>query len=935
VNFKRILSVLFIICFIISIDPIYSMPGDSASSPSGPFFPGDSYSGKLPKPSDYLGFPLGSRPVDHTWMAGYMALVAQMSPRIELFEYGETYEKRKLYYLIISSEKNIANIEMIKTAHEKVSDPRLLKPGENIDRIIGDLPAIFWAGYSIHGNELSSTDAALGVIYQLADGTDETTMNLLDKLVIVLDPLQNPDGRERSLDELWKFSGEVPNYDLQSLEHQGMWPGGRGNHYFIDLNRDMFTLVHPETRGKIKVCLEWKPQVMIDSHEMGSLDSYLFSPGRAPFNPHMPQSIYHWWKVFSEDHASAFDRYGWSYYTRSWNDEWFPGYTSQWGIFSGMVSILYEQAAVDGTIVKLKTGDIRPYSESVHHHIISTLANMSTAAQNRLELLKSYHENRKDAVANKVNSIGQTFIVDPSQNPDRVKNLINTAISQGIEVKRADAGFTATQMKNEYGNKGSKKFPAGTYLIDFSQPLRYLIQTILDYDVRMPNSTLLEERRSIEKGWGSRMYEVSAWSLPLAYGLETYISDNKVNVQTTMVAEMPVNDGSIAVDDPAFGYIIDYKDDAATYLLADAFSEGLKVRTATYPIMVDGHEFSRGSLLFVKKENPDDLFDKLKSYSGKYGADIVGVNTALSTEGPDLGGNDLRLLREPSIAVLAGSGISSSRYGAIWHMLDYEYRMRIASLNIQGLGGIDLKKYNVIIVPHSWYIRSALNKHNLEKLKKWVKDGGTLIAMGSAATFFADSTSGLSQVRLRSQSLEKLGDYDYAVSLEVSADEIKIDSLKIWEGTGSLAKSDSKEDKKEKQSKEDLKRFDDFARKFAPGGAIMNCRIDTTKWLSYGLGESLPVLMDTRSAFMSKPPVNTVARFTGENNLRLSGLLWPEAKTRWANSAYCTQERVGSGQIVLFAGEPNMRSFFYGSKRLFVNAILLGPGMGVRWPAPY
>jgi len=650
----------------------------------------------------------------------------------------------------------------------------------------------------------------------------------------------------------------------------------------------------------------------------------------------MPESIYKWWKVFSEDHSRAFDKYGWSYYTRSWNDEWFPGYTSQWGIFSGMVSILYEQAAVDGSIVKLKTGDIRPYSESVHHHVVSSFTNMMTAVKNRVEILRSYHNNRKEAVENKRNSIGSTFIVDPSQNPHRVNKLIDMLTMQGIEVKTAETDFTGNGLANEYGAVKSKKFPKGTYLVDFAQPSRYLIQTILDYDVRMPNSTLMKERRSIEKGWGSRMYEVSAWSLPLAYGLDTYISKNRISVKTALVTGTHVNNGLITNENPAFGFMVDYSDDAATYLLADALTDELKVRIATYPVSVDGRSFSRGSILFVKKENPDDLADKLKGYSEKHGVSVVGLNTALATDGPDLGGREIRLITEPKIAILAGPGISSSRYGNIWHMLDYEFNLRIASLNTSNFGRFDLNKYNVLVIPDSWDIRSVLGDHAVSKLKKWVNDGGTLIAIGNAAAFCADSSSGLSKTRLRSQTLDKLDDYNYAVSLESAADNVKIDSLYVWEGSKTKDANNNKDKKKkEKPSKDDLKRQDDFARRLAPGGAIMQCSVDTTTWLSFGLGETLPVLMDSRSAFLSKPPVSTIARFADENNLRISGLLWPEAKNRWAKTAYCTREGMGRGQVVLFANDPNMRSFFYGSKRLLINALLLGPGMGVRWPTPY
>ncbi|MEE8417248.1 MAG: M14 family metallopeptidase, partial [candidate division Zixibacteria bacterium] len=454
---------------------------------------------------------------------------------------------------------------------ELISDPRKLKSKSEADRLFADLPAVVWAGYGIHGDELSSTDAAIAVAYQLVAGADDDSRFLLDNLVVVIDPMQNPDGRERFLTQVRQFSGRIPNPDLQSVQHTGVWPSGRGNHYFIDLNRDMFTLVHPETRGKISVCMEWRPQLMIDSHEMGALSTYLFSPPREPFNPHWPSNTRKWWDIFAADQAKAFDQYGWSYFTREWNEELFPGYTSSWGIFLGMVGILYEQAGVDGTLVKRKTGEILTFAESVHHHIVSSMANLKTAAVKRKELLRHYHDARRVAVENKENSIGGSFMVDPAQNSYKVNRFIETLLLQGIEIKKAESDFNVTGLYNENGPSRGREFSAGTYIIDFAQPSRNLLQVLLDYDIRISNKALFEERRSIEKNWGSRMYEVSAWNLPLAFGLESYISNKKVSVSSVIVSEITKSSGTVSAGDPLYGYMVHYTDDAATYFLAEAF----------------------------------------------------------------------------------------------------------------------------------------------------------------------------------------------------------------------------------------------------------------------------------------------------------------------------------------------------------------------------
>ena len=930
-------SVIIMVMFLAFAGEITASP-DPASSPSGQYFPSDNYNPSIPKPSEYLGYPLGSKPASHAEISGYLRLLSDSSPRAKLTVYGKTYEGRELYILLVSSESNMARIDEIKTTIGKIADPRKMEPGENIDKIISGLPAIAWAGYSVHGDELSSSDAALAVAYQLVAGADDGTKKILDNLVVLIDPLQNPDGRERFLAQVRSFSSEVSNTDLQGINHTGVWPWGRGNHYLIDLNRDNFTLVYPETRGKVGVWVEWHPQLMIDSHEMGALSNYLFSPPRAPFNPRWPGDIRKWWDRFASAQAKAFDRYSWSYFTRDWNEEWFPGYSSSWGIFLGAVGILYEQAGVDGAQVKQSTGKILTYSETVHHHLISTISNLTTAAGSKDELLKSYYDVHRSAIANKENSLGRAMIIDRFQNPGRVDLFVETLRRQGIEIRKADKEFSASGLRNERGVAPARRFPAGSYIIDFPQPSRYLLQVLVDYDIRMPNGFLAEQRRYLEKGWGTRMYDVSAWSLPLAFGLETYISGDKIDVSSSAVAKIEKSAGGIAGDDPLYGFMVDNSDDAVMNLLAEALDKDLKVRITGKPLKIENLSFKRGSLLFIKKENPDSLKALLAKFSDKYGLKVYGINTALASDGPDLGGEELNLLVKPKIAILTGSSVSTSSFGAYWHLFDRQMGIRVTPINIDRMGYVDLSLYNVLIFPSPWagtyMLKSILGDGGISRLRGWVEDGGTLVVMESAAEFCADSTVNISDVRLRNQVLNKLDEYEYAVMREVSSDNVIIDSLKIWESK-EPPKEKTKEENAQKPGQEELARQDEFAQKFSPDGVIFDCKIDTTQWLSYGLGESLPVILFGSSVYLTKPPVSTVARLKGEKELRLSGLTWPETRARWANSAYCTRESKGRGQVILFASDPFLRSYFHGSNRLLLNAVLLGPGLGTHQPLPY
>lgn len=930
-------AILFTIFALVAYSFVISNAGvDPASSPSGQYFESGGYDASIPAPSEFLGFPLGSKPANHAQFGGYLKLLSDSSPRAELHTYGYTYENHELYYLIVTSENNMARLDQIKSAIAEISDPGSMKTW-SIDKVISDLPAVVWAGYGIHGDELSSTDAALATAYQLAAGTDEETRSILDSLVVLIDPSENPDGRERFLTQVRQFSSDIPNPDLQSIPHTGVWPWGRGNHYLVDLNRDTFTLVYPETRGKMSVWIDWHPQVIIDSHEMGALSSYLFSPPRAPFNPDWPAGIMEWWDIFASDQAKAFDRYGWSYFTRDWNEELFPGYTSSWGTFSGAIGILYEEAGVEGGEVRQKTGKILTYPETVHHHFVSSMANLMTAATNREALLRRYYQTRTDALANRDRSLGEEFIVDRTQNPGRVDRFVETLLLQGIRVRKSDRAFGCTGLRNEHGGAPDREFPAGTYIIDFAQPSRYLLQTLVDYDIRFPNSFLAEERRYLEKGWGTRMYDISAWSMPLAYDLKSYISGRRIDAASSQVMEIGESAGKIIGENPLYGYMMDNSDDRVMNLLAEALSSHLNVRVAAKPTAIEGLNFKRGSLLFVKKENPDTLQAILAGLAEKHGVDIHGISTALASSGPDLGSGDFELLVPPKVAMLTGPSIGTSVYGAFWHLFDRELGIRVSPIDINGFSRVDLSNYNVLVFPSPWggvsSLKSILGKDGISKLKEWVEDGGTLVAMGNAAAFCCDTSVDLSAVSLRRNVLDKLDEYEYAVQREIAADNVTIDSLRIWEAKE--PKKEKKEEPPQKPTREELARQDEFAQKFSPEGVILDCRVDTTEWLSYGLGEDLPAILFGSWVFLSKPPVSTVARLKGENEIRLSGLAWPETRARFASSAYCTREGKGRGQVILFSSNPYLRSYFHGTNRLFLNAVFLGPGLGTRQPLPY
>jgi len=905
-------------CFLISL--VFN----SLVAQEQPFYKEGSYISEIPTPEKIVGFPSGSRPVRHHEAIQYLKTLAEISPCVLFFESGKTHEGRLLCYLIISSEENISKLESIKGNITKLSDPRKLNSPSSI---VENTPAIAWMMYSIHGDEISGSDASLQLAYQLAAGEDAKTQKILDEVIVGIDPMENPDGRERYLAQMQQWGGDILNSDVQSIQHSGVWPWGRGNHYLFDLNRDWFILAHPESRARVTALSEWNPQMVVDAHEMGSYDTYLFNPPREPINPNIHQKIRNWWQVFSKDQANAFDEYGWSYYTREWYDEWYPGYGSSWATYAGGVALLYEQASTDGSMVKQPSGKLSTFRDAVHHQFVSSLANLTTVAENRKALMNDFYTTRKQASLKR----GAFYLV-PGKNPTRAARLVERLLMQNIEVEVAEQNFRVSAV-TPGGARSTKSLPKGTYIVRVGQPLGNLVNATLEFDPRMRNEVLQKEREDLEKGKGTHLYEVTSWSLPMAYDIEAYHSASSPSVKTKRIETLDLPVGKFSRVEQTTAYVCEYNDDRALHALLAMFDKGMKVRSAKESFEISGRKFDRGTLLLRVNENSEKVADELAEISNEHRVEIIGLQTLRSYKGPDLGGGEFNLLQKPKIAVLTGPDLSAYSIGAIWYLLDYEMKQRFTLLNHDFFSNFDLRKYNVLVLPsgNSATYKNILGKNGIKKIKTWVNDGGTLIGIGGGAAFLADSSTGLSQVKLRSQALKDLQAFQEAVVKE-SSWRTKIDSVAIWEGKVSPKASKKKASGPDVKA---LKELDARQRLFQPRGAIMKVNLEEEHWLNFGLGKYVPVIMYTSTALLSKKPVQTAGRFSKASKLRLSGLLWPEAKQRWAETAYVTRESLGNGQIILFAHEPNFRSYFYGTTRILLNSMLLGPGMGARKPVDW
>lgn len=950
-------------------------PARAAGAPTAgetAFFPGAEHDPAIPTPESLLGFPVGERAATHAEIERAFKAWAEASDRATLFEYARSHEGRALYYLVIASPENSQRLEAIKADLAKLADPRTVSAGEG-DRLARSLPAVAWLAYCIHGDETSGSDAALAVAHHLIASNDEETRRMLQELVIVIDPLMNPDGRDRFLKQVREHRSNTPQVDDQALLHEGYWPWGRTNHYLFDLNRDWIIAAHPETRGRMRAVNEWRPLLFVDSHEMGAQDTFLFSPSREPVNPNLPPKRREWWNVFAKDQAAAFDRYGWRYYTGEWNEEWYPGYSSSWAGFKGAVGILYEQAAIADQAVRRPEGTLMTYRESVHHQLESTMANLRTLLEHHETMMREFAAERRAAVAADAPRAGRTFAVTPTANATRMREFIEFLSLQGIEAHRATRAFRAGGVDRLGREVSDREFPAGTILISNRQPEAALVSAALEFDPRMTPEFLEKERREILREGESLLYDVTAWNATMLRDLEAFALEAPLPDGAERIDASPAATSGLDRPNAQVAFVIDGADDASVAAAGRLMEREAQVRVSDRAFTFGGASFARGSLVIARADNQEfsggwaALGAVVDEVAREVGVAARGVDTGygVGDDVPDLGGEHFILLARPRIALLSRGRVDPYSFGSAWFTLDKRLGVRVSEVSEERLSDLDLRRYNVLIVPSMG--GGAPDAEALSRVRDWVKAGGTLIAIGRSAAALAKEDAGFTSARTLPDVLDRLDEFEQAVLREWAGRTAQVETDRVWRRTVGAQERYPWGDVADRASTEELKRRDAWQRMFMPQGAIVAGRVDDRSWLTAGLGMETAILVAGSAPIMAGEGVAAPVRLgvfnradapeamvtrpeAGEGPpkrerlgwaappgghellLRMSGLLWPEAAVRIANSAYVTRESLGDGQVILFAGDPVFRAATMGTGRIFANAVILGPGMGARQP---
>ena len=921
---------------------------------------------KIPTPESILGFPVGQRAATPEQITEALKVWQKASDKIQLVEYARSHEGRPLHYLVISAPENLAQVDSIKADLGKLANPvNLSKQAEQ--SIIERLPAVAWMAYSIHGNEGSGSDAALATIYKLIASKDQDIQSLLSDAVVIVDPLMNPDGRARFTKQLQQRRGTSPNVDTQSKLHTDAWATGRSNHYFFDLNRDFILGVHPETRGIVQSINEWNPQLMIDAHEMGPMDSYLFGLARQPVNKNLSESSRKWGEVFEADQAQAFDDQKWPYYTGEWLENLYPGYSS-YAAFRGTIHILYEQARIKEDGVMQHNGRIVSYAESVDKQYVSSIENLKTLAKHSKAIYRDFVKDKRRLISDNSPYADQSFAILPTKNKQRLAKFIDLMQLQGFEIHQTTKATKVKKVKTQLGDVITSELPEGTLIIRNRQPQGRLISTMLEFDAKISNDVLVEERQRVLRDGSSLMYDATAWNITMMHGLEALTIPQHITNHIRLY-EPSDEEPFIIKKAGSIAYVVDGNNDASVGFAARLMERGVTTRVIDKSTVLDGVTLSRGSIVVSRYDNEffeGDLDQVVEQTATEVKVTAKAVRSGLGNRDlPDIGGAHFRVLTQPRIAILSGNGINSLDFGTIWHSIDSNLGIRHSHLDSNRLSYTDLRRYNTLVIPATWY--SQLSKGELSTIKTWVEAGGTLVAIDGSAVPFTSKEAGLSRVRQIKDTLKEVEQYDISLQREWLAQQNSYAEIEnIWSHDAATDINYPWKSGSQPKGEKELKKQYNWLAKFRPSGAIVAARTDQKHWLTFGSPEIIPVLISRNPVLMAKEGVRSAVRLGAyqemsksewgkivkqskdkeldrkvgwsslpdkqELKLRMSGLLWPEASKRIANSAYLTQERKGNGQVILFAGQPVFRGSTLATNRLLLNALVYGPGLGARQP---
>ncbi|MDP4664861.1 MAG: M14 family metallopeptidase [Flavobacteriaceae bacterium] len=662
------------------------------------------YNSKIPTPASVIGHEVGEWHVTHDKLVQYMHAVAAASDRISIVSRGTTFEGRPLLLLTITSTQNHANLESIHKNHLKRTNEDV-SPSE-----IEKSPIVVYQGFSIHGNEPSGSNAALMVAYYLAAAQGPQIDELLDNTVILFDPSFNPDGLQRFA--YWANTNRNKNLtaDSNDREYNEVWPGGRSNHYWFDMNRDWLPVQLPESRARLVTFHDWLPNILTDHHEMGTNSSFFFQPGiperTHPLTPSMNQELT---RKIGTYHAAALDQIGSLYYSEEDYDDFYYGKGSTFPDINGSVGILFEQASSRGHVQESDNG-ILTFAFTIRNQFTAALSTLKAAVEMRKEMLNyqyDFFKTRRDQISNaKTNA----YLVGDQKDVSKMTHFLDILLRHQIKVHQLDSDITLN----------GKNFKAGkSYVIPKDQKNKTLL------------NAMFEKRTSFQD---SLFYDISAWSFPLAFNLD-FADNGNTKLSGAPIEKAEFNKGTITTKSN-YAYLFEWHDYYAPKLAYRLLSKGVRLKVGKSPFSQNDVNFDYGTIMIPAQNqsmSSEELFQIIDEALAGIPVQVFGVGTGLN-KGIDLGSGEFSTLKLPKIGLFVGAGVNPHDAGEMWHMLDQRFDIPISKLDVDDLSGMDLSRYNVLIASN---MRGSLSEGAEKNLKSWIEDGGTLVAYGSVLTWLA------------------------------------------------------------------------------------------------------------------------------------------------------------------------------------------------------
>ena len=660
------------------------------------------YNPMIPTPQSVLGYEVGEWHVSHDKLVGYMHQLAAASERIHIESRGTTFEGRPIVLLTITSPENHQKIDQIQSDHMALTE----RGSTSIE--IKDQPLIVYQGFSIHGNEPSGSNAGLLAAYHLAASEAAETIDMLESLVILFDPSLNPDGLQRFA--YWANTNRSMhlNADPNDREFNEVWPRGRTNHYWFDLNRDWLPAQLPESRARIKTFTRWLPNILTDHHEMGTNSSFFFQPGIPtrvhPLTPKMNQALT---QEIGKYHAAAFDKIGSLYYSEEDYDDFYYGKGSTYPDVNGSIGILFEQASSRGHVQESDNG-LLTFPFTVRNQLTAAFSTLKAAHTMRVKLLDYMRQFYNDARTESSKSKQKAIVIGHEKDPATLYHLAETMERHKIGIHR---------LKESFIKDGKKYTPENSYVIPLNQKKNRLIRAMFE------TQTVFED---------SLFYDISAWSFPLAFNINHSIENNE-DMMGSAIKKIEHPKGSVDKKG-TYAYLFEAHNYYTPKALRLIQEKNIRVKVGMKPFIIEGEKYDYGSYMIPVQNqvmDADDLFDFLKTVADKSHVKISGYGTG-TTKGIDLGSRNFNILKKPKVAMLVGDGVRSYDAGEIWHLMDTRYEIPLTKIDIRDLGRSDLSRYTHFILPS--YSGSAL-KASAEKLKSFTLNGGTLIGYRSAVSW--------------------------------------------------------------------------------------------------------------------------------------------------------------------------------------------------------